>query len=141
MPFFFHYPDSKFKVPQAGKTKKFLEKISVQHKRRPKNVHYNFVDDETLLKMNIEFLNHKTLTDIITFDYSEGNTISGEIYISYERMMDNANTFHVTKEEELIRVLCHGIFHLCGYKDKTVGEAKQMRSLEEEALKEWMRIR
>lgn len=141
MSFFFHYSALNFKIPNAGKTKKFLERLTKHHKLTPKNIHYNFVDDEALLKINKEFLQHNTLTDIITFDYSEGKKISGEIYISIERVFENAVQFKVTKEEELIRVLSHGVLHLCGYKDKTIGEAKQMRKLEEEALEMWQSLK
>ncbi|MCG2429954.1 rRNA maturation RNase YbeY [Aequorivita xiaoshiensis] len=97
-------------------------------------VHYIFCDDEFLHKLNVEFLNHDTLTDVISFDYRMGNQINGEIFISIERVQDNAQDFNNSFEEELHRVMIHGILHFCGYKDKTDEEEALMRSKENEAL-------
>ena len=93
-------------------------------------VSYVFCDDEYLHKLNVEFLDHDTLTDIISFDYGMGKQVNGEIYISVERVADNANDFIVTFEDELHRVIIHGILHLCGYKDKTEEDAESMRERE-----------
>lgn len=97
-------------------------------------VHYIFCDDEFLHKLNVEFLNHDTLTDVISFDYRMGNQINGEIFISVERVQDNAKDFNNSFEEELHRVMIHGILHFCGYKDKTDEEEALMRIKENEAL-------
>lgn len=97
-------------------------------------VHYIFCDDEFLHKLNVEFLNHDTLTDVISFDYRMGNQINGEIFISVERVQDNAKDFNNSFEEELHRVMIHGILHFCGYKDKTDEEEALMRNKENEAL-------
>lgn len=97
-------------------------------------VHYIFCDDEFLHKLNVEFLNHDTLTDVISFDYRMGNQINGEIFISVERVQDNAKDFNNSFEEELHRVMIHGILHFCGYKDKTDEEKALMRNKENEAL-------
>ena len=94
-----------------------------------------FCDDTYLHKLNVEFLKHDTYTDIITFDYSVGNELIGDVYISVERVKENAGTFDVTFENELKRVLIHGILHLCGYKDKTAQEADEMRAKENKYLK------
>uniref|UniRef100_UPI00404B4B78 rRNA maturation RNase YbeY n=1 Tax=Flavobacterium sp. TaxID=239 RepID=UPI00404B4B78 len=96
---------------------------------------YVFCDDEYLHNINVEYLNHDTLTDIISFDYTVGNLIQGDIFISIERVKDNANDFNVPFEEELKRVMCHGLLHYCGYKDKSVADAKLMRLKEEEKIK------
>ncbi|WP_248724580.1 rRNA maturation RNase YbeY [Seonamhaeicola sp. ML3] len=93
-------------------------------------VNYVFCDDEYLHKLNVEFLNHDTLTDIISFDYTVGKIIQGDIFISIERVADNAKDFGVTFQEELTRVIIHGILHYCGYKDKTEDDAKAMRNKE-----------
>ena len=93
-------------------------------------INYVFCDDEYLHKLNVEFLSHDTLTDIISFDYSVGKIIQGDIFISIERVTDNAKDFGVSFNEELNRVLVHGVLHYCGYKDKTDSEAKVMRSKE-----------
>ena len=90
-----------------------------------------------MYSLNVEFLNHDTLTDIISFDYSVGNNLQGDIYISIERVVDNAKDFKVSFNEELHRVLIHGVLHYCGFKDKTDEDAKIMRSMEDEALKLW----
>ena len=98
-------------------------------------INYVFCDDEYLHKMNVEYLNHDTLTDVISFDYTVGNLIQGDIFISIERVKDNASDFNVSFDEELKRVMCHGLLHYCGYKDKTDDDAKLMRLKEEEKIK------
>ena len=90
-----------------------------------------FCDDNSLLEKNKTYLNHNTLTDIITFDYSEGNKLSADIFISVERVKENAVIFAVSFEQELKRVIIHGILHLMGYKDKSEEESKIMRSKED----------
>jgi len=97
-------------------------------------INYVFCDDEYLHKLNVEFLNHDTLTDIISFDYSIGKIIQGDIFISVERVVDNAKDFGVTFEDELKRVIIHGVLHYCGYKDKTDDDAKLMREKENHYL-------
>ncbi len=99
-------------------------------------VNYIFCDDESLLEKNIAFLDHHTLTDIITFDLSETeDDLMAELYISVDRVADNANIFEVTYQRELHRVIFHGILHLCGFKDKTDKDAKEMRRQEDICLK------
>jgi rRNA maturation RNase YbeY len=90
-----------------------------------------FCDDNSLLEKNKTYLNHNTLTDIITFDYSELNTISGDIFISIERVLENSKDFKVTFDHELNRVIIHGHLHLVGYKDKTEEEQRVMREKED----------
>ena len=97
-------------------------------------INYIFCDDDYLHQINVEYLNHDTLTDIITFDYTEDNVLSSDIFISIERVSDNANDFGVTFETELLRVMAHGILHLCGYKDKTEEDSQQMRKKEDEKI-------
>ena len=98
-------------------------------------VNYIFCNDEYLHKINLEFLKHDTLTDIITFDNTVGKTIYSDIFISVERVEDNAKDFKVTFEEELKRVIIHGVLHLCGYKDKSEEDAALMRSKENDKIK------
>jgi len=99
------------------------------------NVDYIFCSDEYLLKLNKEYLNHDTFTDIITFDYTNGKTISGDIFISTDRVKENAATFNVDFQNELLRVMSHGALHLMGYGDKTEDEKGVMRQKEEEKIK------
>jgi probable rRNA maturation factor len=98
-------------------------------------INYIFCDDAYLLSINQQYLDHDTFTDIISFDTSEGNDLSGDIFISVERIKENAQQFNVSVDDELKRVLAHGILHFCGYKDKTDDEAKLMREKEDEKLK------
>ena len=93
-------------------------------------INYIFCDDAYLLDLNIEFLDHDTLTDIISFDYTLGKLINGDIYISVERVRENAQDFKVSFDNELSRVMIHGILHYCGYNDKTESEEVLMRSKE-----------
>lgn len=113
----------------------WLSKVASAEKRNLGTLAYTFVDDEELWRMNKQFLNHDTYTDIISFDYSEEDTVSGEIYISVDRLVENAGKHNVTLREELLRVMAHGLLHLCGYKDKSPIQQKQMRAAEERALR------
>lgn len=97
-------------------------------------INYIFCDDEYLHKINVEYLDHDTLTDIISFDYTVGNVLQGDIFVSVERVQDNAKDFNVSFEEELKRVLSHGVLHYCGYKDKSSEDEALMRSKEEEKM-------
>jgi rRNA maturation RNase YbeY len=94
-------------------------------------INYVFCDDEYLHKLNVEFLDHDTLTDVISFDYSVGKIVQGDIFISVERVIDNAKDFEVGFDSELKRVMVHGVLHYCGYKDKTESDASLMREKEE----------
>ncbi len=96
---------------------------------------YIFCDDKYLNKINLEFLNHNTLTDIISFDNRLGKQINGEIYISVERVRENAKIYKTNFKDELHRVMIHGILHFCGYNDKSDAETKIMRNKEEESLR------
>ncbi|WP_299548920.1 rRNA maturation RNase YbeY [Seonamhaeicola sp.] len=102
---------------------------SEEHKLE--EINYVFCDDDYLHKLNVEFLDHDTLTDIISFDYSVGKIIQGDIFISVERVADNADDFGVAFEEELHRVIVHGVLHYCGYKDKSAEDTEAMRSKED----------
>lgn len=95
-----------------------------------------FCDDTYLHKINLEFLKHDTLTDVITFDYNMGKQVNSEIFISVERVEENASDFRVSFEQELHRVMIHGILHLCGYKDESPQEEKTIRAKEDEALQQ-----
>lgn len=115
--------------------KRWLSAIADSEGYRVGEINYIFCDDDYLLKLNLQYLQHDTLTDIITFDYVEGNVLNGDIYISIERVIENSSIFSVPFEQELHRVLSHGLFHLCGYKDKTDEEAAEMRKKEEYAIR------
>lgn len=94
-------------------------------------INYIFCDDNYLLKLNQDYLDHDTLTDIISFDYSVGKELHGDVFISIERVLDNAREFDVKARDEIDRVMIHGVLHYCGYKDKTTDEKRVMRSKED----------
>lgn len=125
----FFYENSPETVNPAYKT--WLEDIILSEDKKLGEINYIFCDDEYLLKVNQDYLQHDYYTDIITFDYVKGKTISGEIFVSLQRISDNASTLSKEYEEELRRVLAHGILHLSGYKDKTREEEQLMRSKED----------
>jgi rRNA maturation RNase YbeY len=132
----FHFDKiSKPSFFKSSKIKSWLNTIASNEKFSIKELNYIFLDDEGLLKINIEYLNHDTYTDIITFDNSEeSGKIEGDIFISMERVEANAKKFNTTFENELHRVLIHGLLHLCGYKDKKKADVELMRKKEEESL-------
>lgn len=109
----------------------WLEDIILSEGKKLGEINYIFCDDEYLLKVNQDYLQHDYYTDIITFDYVKGRTISGEIFVSLQRISDNASTLSKAYEEELRRVLAHGVLHLSGYKDKSKEEEQLMRSKED----------
>ena len=119
---------------KSAAIKKWIDVVIKKEKRKLGEIHYVFVSDEELLEMNEQFLKHNTYTDIITFDYSEGKTINGDIFISIDRVKDNASKFKTEFNDELHRVIIHGVLHLCGYKDKTKKDASLMRKMEENSL-------
>ncbi|MCQ2286676.1 MAG: rRNA maturation RNase YbeY [Bacteroidales bacterium] len=114
--------------------KQWLKAVIRKEQLIPGDILYLFCDDAYLLERNIQFLNHHTLTDIITFDQRVGNVVSGNIMISLDRVEENAQKFAVSFEEELLRVIVHGTLHICGYKDKSPEEAVVMRSMENVSL-------
>ena len=124
-----------FKLKDKGKLKQWIKAITEKEKHRLGTINYIFFTDDELLEINIRHLNHNTLTDIITFDYTEDKTISSDIFISVDRIAENAQKFKVSFEDELHRVMIHGILHLCGYKDKSKADAELMRKKENWALK------
>ena len=126
--------DTEFELQEESRLKKWISEVIVSEGFELGELSYFFCDDEHLLKLNSEFLGHDTLTDIISFDYAIGKQINGEIFISIERVADNAQIYNVSFEKELHRVMIHGVLHYCGYKDKTIDEEQLMRSKEEEAL-------
>jgi len=110
---------------------KWITELISNESYRLDTINYIFCSDEDLLKRNIEFLNHDTFTDIISFDYTIGKLIAGDIFISVDRVAENAKEFNVPFLEELHRVMAHGVLHYCGYKDKTTEDKLEMRRKED----------
>lgn len=129
----FNY-ETDFNIDNEEAIASWLSNVIVSEKKKEGEINYIFCDDEYLHKINVEYLDHDTLTDIISFDYSMGNELHGDIFVSVERVKDNASDFNVSFEEELKRVLVHGILHYCGYKDKGEVEELLMRSKEDEKI-------
>ena len=121
-------------TPNEEVYSKWISEVISSENKSEGEINYIFCDDEYLLEINQQYLDHDTLTDIISFDYSMGNEIHGDVYISIERVKENAVDFNVSFEEELKRVLVHGVLHYCGYKDKTDSDEQLMRSKEDEKI-------
>lgn len=115
-------------------TEKWLQAVILGHNCDEGEINIIFCDDAYLHKLNVEFLQHDTLTDIISFDNSLGKLINGDIYISTERVADNAKDYKVSFLEELQRVMVHGVLHYIGFKDKTAEDQKEMTRQENKAL-------
>jgi len=129
----FNY-ETEFKLDSEDYISKWITDAIASEEHKLEEINYVFCDDEYLHKLNVEFLNHDTLTDIISFDYSVGKIIQGDIFISVERVTGNAKEFKVSFKEELQRVIIHGVLHYCGYKDKSDEDAKVMREKENHYL-------
>ncbi len=127
----FHYDIEKFRLRDSRVIKKIAERIICDASLKGGTVDVIITSDEKVYEINREFLGHDYLTDIITFNYNKGNTVNGEIYISEERVRDNAEKYAVSPGSEMRRVIFHGILHLCGYDDRTEGEKKKMSEMEE----------
>ena len=125
-----YFSQNKFNLKEKQKRKKWLKFAVENEKTKLGEINYIFCSDEQLLEINIEHLQHDFYTDIITFDYREKDIISGDIFISTDRVEENAKINHACFEEELNRVLVHGILHIIGYKDKTDEDSKLMRTKE-----------
>lgn len=124
------------KMPNIKKreTSAWIKAVAATYGRKIGEVGYMFVDDKKILEVNNEYLGHDYYTDVITFDYDEGDTVNGDIVISLDTVHTNAELFGKTYEEELHRVIIHGILHLCGINDKGPGERELMEAAENKAL-------
>ncbi len=130
------YQAENIKMPalRRRETTKWLRRVAASYGRKLGEVAYVFCDDQKILEVNKQFLHHDYFTDIITFDYAEGNTLSGDIFISLDTVRSNSEKFHTDYNQELHRVIVHGILHLCGINDKGPGEREVMEAAENKAL-------
>jgi len=135
LPVSFYAPTIGFAPKHKTLLRSWIKQITESEKKKLGQISYVFLSDEELLKINIEHLNHNTYTDIITFDYTEDGKIASDIFISVERVRENAEKFNTGFENELHRVMIHGILHLCGYKDKSKEQSELMRKKENSALR------
>lgn len=130
----FFNEDTSYVLKDKKKLKKWVQVIIENHHKSLGEINFVFCSDDYLHKMNLEYLQHDTLTDIITFDYCENDTISGDLFISIDRVKDNAAHLKIKLVDELHRVMIHGVLHLIGFKDKSKQDAATMRSQEEKSL-------
>ena len=117
-----------------AQVRQWVEQVARTHGRRVGQINYIFVNDERILEVNLEFLQHDYFTDIITFDYDEADIIAGDLYISLDTVRTNAALVGATYAQELHRVIIHGVLHLCGINDKGPGEREIMEAHENQAL-------
>ncbi|MCF6181844.1 rRNA maturation RNase YbeY [Lutibacter sp.] len=130
----FNY-ETDFKLKNEEKIRIWISSCIIDYGFKEGEINYIFCDDTYLLKLNTEFLKHNTLTDIISFDYTLGKEISGDIFISVERVKENASKYSQSIDNELNRVIIHGVLHYIGFKDKNTEDAENMRAQEERCLK------
>ena len=126
---------TEFQLNNISELKDWLIRVISSEKYEQGDIDFIFCSDEELLNINQEYLNHDTYTDIITFDYTSNKVISGDVFISIDRVRENSNTFKTGFQNELLRVMSHGVLHLMGYKDKDEDDVKVMRAKEEEKIK------
>ncbi len=138
-PIQFFTEQTKFTLKHKTQVREWLIYLIRKEKKLLGEINIIFCSDEYLLKLNEQYLNHDTFTDIITFDFVDGKIISGDIFISIDRMKENAKLFHVEQSNEIRRLIVHGVLHLLGYKDKSAKDKKNMTAQEERALEWWAR--
>ena len=136
----FHSEEVTFNLKQKLRHKQWIKEWIVSNRKTPGSLSFVFTSNERIKLINQEYLNHNYFTDVISFDYSEGNLISGDIVISVEEVKRNADFYGADPEDELRRVMIHGVTHLLGYADGNEEEKKIMRKKENEALHLWMKL-
>lgn len=129
------FSENNFELEQKENYENWLRNVLISEEKKEGEINYIFCDDDYLHEINVKYLNHDDYTDIISFDNAVGNILHGDIFISTERVAENAEKFEVSFDEELKRVIAHGMLHFCGYKDKTDDEAQLMREKEDEKIK------
>ena len=136
----FFSEDTNFIFQEAEKASSWLKQLGDQYSKTIGELNIIFCSDEYLHRLNVEYLQHDTLTDIITFPYEESDLVSGDIFISVDRVVENARKFNVSTDIELTRVMGHGLLHLCGFKDKSEAEKKEMKHQEDKAIDLWNQL-
>jgi len=137
MSYIFHKENISFRFINQQQVIAWINQVLSREKKKPGDLNFIFCSDEYLLHMNRKHLQHDYYTDIITFDYTVKSLVSGDVYISIDRVKENAQTYGVSFKNELLRVIIHGVLHLCGYKDKSDRDARLMRKKEDYYLSLW----
>lgn len=132
------YDKIKFRIRKTGEIKKFLEKVIREENMTPGDLIFVFTGKKEILKINKQFLNHNYLTDVIAFGNSDGEDVSGEIYICADMIKRNSEIYRSGKREETVRVMVHAVLHLCGYRDDSETGRKRMFRIQEERLRTFM---
>ncbi len=140
MPVTFHTEKSNFNLEQKLQHKRWIKSWIESRNAVCGNLSFIFTSNKQLRLINQEYLNHNYFTDVITFDYSDGQKVSGDVFISIEQVEINSKTYSTDPAEELRRVMIHGVIHLLGYNDETDEERSSMRQLENEALHLWLKM-
>jgi probable rRNA maturation factor len=134
-----YYDGINYRIKESKKVKYLIEKVIRYENKVPGDLHFIITNDRTIKQINIEFLNCNYFTDVITFNYNENETINGEIYISIDTVKKNANNYKVSLYDEILRVIIHGVLHLCGYNDKKGKDIENMRKIEDKWIKEMIK--
>lgn len=137
MPIYYQSEDIEMPELPEEKLSRWINKVAGSHEKKTGEINYIFCSDSKILEVNRQYLQHDYYTDIITFDYTKGSRISGDLFISLDTVKSNSEQFGTNYETELLRVIIHGILHLCGIDDKGPGEREIMEKAENEALALW----
>ena len=132
------YEKIKYRIRNSRELKKFIEKVIREEMKVPGDLNFILTGDDEIREINMEFMGRDYTTDVIAFNYNKGNTINGEIYISIETVFRNSKKYDVTLRKEVVRVIIHGILHLCGYNDQDLEERREMKDKEERYLNEYV---
>jgi rRNA maturation RNase YbeY len=132
-----YYDQIRYRIHKTGEIKRFLEKVIADENKTPGDLIFIFTNDENILDLNRKYMKHDYYTDVISFNYSEKNTVNGEIYISLDTIKRNAILYQATVREELMRVIIHGLLHLCGYRDENAREKVKMFAKQEKKIREF----
>lgn len=135
MPVYFHSEDTRFELKRKKIYKRWIERVVREHNRTVQNISIIFSSNEYLLEINKRYLNHNYHTDVITFSYNDGNVVSGDIFVSIEQVLLNCREQNVDFQDELNRVMIHGVLHLLDYDDDTTESKKKIRIAEDKAMK------
>lgn len=132
------YEKVKYRIRNSRELKKYIEKVIREEKKVPGDLNFVLTGDDEIRRINLEFMGKNYATDVIAFNYNKGKTLNGEIYVSLETVFMNSKKYGVSVRKEVLRVIIHGILHLCGYNDKELMERRDMKDKEDRYLNEYI---